>query len=160
VPLMAAVASAALEYAIVSQAREGGWQAKYIPASGVGTATIQRIEKSHRPITGYVSTLVRIQAAFEQAGIQFIADDEMGGVGLRMAKKKRSGDRSLVSTKSASSRARASTRLAEHAGQREKFTQQFGVPLRRLRYPCCFTREPCIYLPPRIANIGYALQLT
>jgi transcriptional regulator with XRE-family HTH domain len=58
-------------------------------ASGVGTATIQRIEKSHRPITGYVSTLVRIQTAFEQAGIQFIADDEMGGVGLRMAKKTR-----------------------------------------------------------------------
>jgi len=49
------------------------------------------VEKSHRPITGYVSTLVRIQAAFEQAGIQFIDDDETGGFGLRMAKKKRKG---------------------------------------------------------------------
>jgi transcriptional regulator with XRE-family HTH domain len=58
-------------------------------ASGVGTATIQRIEKSDRPIAGYVSTLVRIQAAFEQAGIQFIDEDEMAGFGLRLAKKKR-----------------------------------------------------------------------
>jgi DNA-binding XRE family transcriptional regulator len=67
-----------------------GWRQEDLSrASGVGTATIQRIEKSHRPITGYVSTLVRIQAAFEQAGIQFIADDETGGVGLRMAKKTR-----------------------------------------------------------------------
>ena len=38
---------------------------------------------------GYVSTLLKIQAAFEQAGIQFIDDDETGGFGLRMAKKKR-----------------------------------------------------------------------
>jgi len=58
-------------------------------ASGVGTATIQRIEKSDRPITGYVSTLVRIQAAFERAGIEFIDIDEVGGFGLRMAKKKK-----------------------------------------------------------------------
>jgi hypothetical protein len=33
--------------------------------------------------------MVRIQAAFEQAGIQFIDDDETGGFGLRLAKKKR-----------------------------------------------------------------------
>ena len=38
---------------------------------------------------GYVSTLLKIQAAFEQAGIEFIDDDERGGFGLRMAKKKR-----------------------------------------------------------------------
>jgi len=58
-------------------------------ASGVGTATIQRIEKSDRPITGYVSTLVRIQAAFEDAEVLFIDDDEMAGIGLRLAKKKK-----------------------------------------------------------------------
>jgi transcriptional regulator with XRE-family HTH domain len=64
------------------------WRQKDLSkASGVGTATIQRIEKSHRSITGYVSTLVRIQAAFEQAGIQFIENDEMGGFGLQMAKR-------------------------------------------------------------------------
>jgi transcriptional regulator with XRE-family HTH domain len=67
-----------------------GWRQEDLSsASGVGTATIQRIEKSNRPITGYVSTLVRIQEAFEQAGIQFIDEDETGGFGLRMAKKKK-----------------------------------------------------------------------
>jgi transcriptional regulator with XRE-family HTH domain len=60
-------------------------------ASGVGTATIQRMEKSSHPITGYVSTLVRIQEAFEQAGILFIDDDKTGGYGLRLAKKMRKG---------------------------------------------------------------------
>jgi len=67
-----------------------GWRQEDLSkASGVGTATIQRIEKSQRAITGYISTLVRIQAAFERAGIQFIDEDEMGGFGLRLAKKKR-----------------------------------------------------------------------
>jgi DNA-binding XRE family transcriptional regulator len=67
-----------------------GWrQEDLAKASGVGTATIQRIEKSEQPVTGYVSTLVRIQTAFEEAGIVFINADEMGGFGLRLAKKKR-----------------------------------------------------------------------
>ena len=67
-----------------------GWRQEDLSkASGVGTATIQRIEKTNRPITGYVSTLVRIQAAFEQAGIEFIDGDEIAGFGLRMAKKKK-----------------------------------------------------------------------
>ena len=38
---------------------------------------------------GYVSTLRKIQEAFEQAGIQFINEDEVGGFGVRMAKKKK-----------------------------------------------------------------------
>jgi transcriptional regulator with XRE-family HTH domain len=67
-----------------------GWRQEDLSkASGVGTATIQRIEKSDRPTTGYVSTLMRIQAAFEDAGVLFIEDDEMAGIGLRLAKKKR-----------------------------------------------------------------------
>jgi transcriptional regulator with XRE-family HTH domain len=67
-----------------------GWrQAELSKASGVGTATIQRIEKSDDPVAGYISTLVRIQAAFEQAGIHFIDDDDAGGIGVRKAKKKR-----------------------------------------------------------------------
>jgi len=68
-----------------------GWrQEDLAKASGVGTATIQRMEKSKRPITGYVSTLVRLQEAFEAAGILFIDEDEAGGYGLRLAKRKRS----------------------------------------------------------------------
>jgi transcriptional regulator with XRE-family HTH domain len=67
-----------------------GWrQEDLAKAAGVGTATIQRIEKSQPPIVGYISTLVRIQAAFEHAGILFTDDDEEGGVGVRMAKNKR-----------------------------------------------------------------------
>jgi hypothetical protein len=66
-----------------------GRQKDLSKASGVGTATIQCIEKSPSLITGYISTLVRIQAAFEQARIQFIENDEMGGFGLQMAKRTR-----------------------------------------------------------------------
>ena len=42
--------------------------------------------------------------------------------------------------------------IAMHARQREKFAQQLGVPFRWLQYPCRFAGEPCLYLPPRIAN--------
>ena len=67
-----------------------GWRQEDLSkASGVGTATIQRIEKSNRPMTGYVSTVVRIQAAFENAGVMFLDNDEVAGVGLRLAKKKK-----------------------------------------------------------------------
>jgi transcriptional regulator with XRE-family HTH domain len=67
-----------------------GWtQEDLSKASGVGTATIQRMEKSNQVISGYVSTLVRLQEAFEKAGILFIDDDEVGGYGLRLARRKR-----------------------------------------------------------------------
>jgi transcriptional regulator with XRE-family HTH domain len=67
-----------------------GWRQEDLSkASGVGTATIQRIEKSDRRITGYVSTAMRIQAAFENAGVLFIDDEETAGVGVRLGKKKR-----------------------------------------------------------------------
>jgi len=57
-------------------------------ASGVGSATIRRIERS-KQISGHDWTLVRLQDAFEKAGILFIDDDEGGGYGLRLAKRKR-----------------------------------------------------------------------
>jgi hypothetical protein len=57
--------------------------------ANISVATIRRIESQEGPPTGFVSTLLKIQAAFEQAGIQFIDDDETGDFGLRMAKKKR-----------------------------------------------------------------------
>jgi transcriptional regulator with XRE-family HTH domain len=66
-----------------------GWRQEDLSkASGVGTATIQRIEKSNQSVTGYVSTIVRIQDAFEDAGVLFIEDDEAGGIGLRLTKKR------------------------------------------------------------------------
>lgn len=67
-----------------------GWRQEDLSkASGVGTATIQRIEKTDSQISGYVSTLLRIQAAFENAGVLFIDDDDAAGIGVRLAKKKR-----------------------------------------------------------------------
>ena len=46
-------------------------------AARVGLATIQRIEQSGGPFLGNVSTQLRIQQAFERAGIRLIdADSE------------------------------------------------------------------------------------
>jgi transcriptional regulator with XRE-family HTH domain len=51
----------------------------------VAITTVQRIEKPGRPSIGSnVSTLIRIQEAFERAGIQFIETDSTGGIGLRL----------------------------------------------------------------------------
>jgi transcriptional regulator with XRE-family HTH domain len=67
-----------------------GWRQDDIAeAAKISVATIRRIESQEGPLAGYVSTLVKIQAAFEHAGIQFIGDDELGGFGVRMAKKKK-----------------------------------------------------------------------
>ena len=41
---------------------------------------IQRIERSAGPLGGCVSTLMRIQSAFEKAGILFQDDDAGGGL--------------------------------------------------------------------------------
>ncbi len=62
-----------------------GWrQEQLAKASGVGVATIQRLENSKGPLGGYVSTVTRIQSALERAGIQFINQDASGGIGLRL----------------------------------------------------------------------------
>ena len=67
-----------------------GWRQEDLSkASGVGTATIHRIEKSNQPVTGYASTIVRIQEALEDAGVSFIDDDETAGIGLRLTKKRK-----------------------------------------------------------------------
>jgi transcriptional regulator with XRE-family HTH domain len=67
-----------------------GWRQEDIAKTAkISVATIRRIESQEQLLTGNLSTLLKIQAAFEQAGIQFIDEDETGGFGLRMAKKKR-----------------------------------------------------------------------
>jgi transcriptional regulator with XRE-family HTH domain len=64
-----------------------GWrQSQLAKASQVGVATIQRIEKAEGPVGGYVSTLTRIQSAFEDAGIRFLDKDSEGGFGVRLAR--------------------------------------------------------------------------
>jgi predicted transcriptional regulator len=58
-------------------------------AADIGMTTIRRIEAQPGPVMGYVSTMLRIQTAFEKAGIQFTEEDEFGGIGVRLRKKKR-----------------------------------------------------------------------
>ena len=38
---------------------------------------------------GYVSTLMRIQSAFENAGIRFLDNDAGGGIGVRLSEQKK-----------------------------------------------------------------------
>lgn len=69
-----------------------GWrQDDLARASGVGPATIRRIEVLIGPIRGNVSTISKIQHAFERAGIRFIAADSAGGAGVRLETKPTKG---------------------------------------------------------------------
>jgi len=61
-------------------------------AADIGISTVRRIEAQDGPVMGYISTLQRIQSAFEKAGIRFIDEDEAGGIGLRLIKKKQQGE--------------------------------------------------------------------
>jgi transcriptional regulator with XRE-family HTH domain len=61
-----------------------GWkQSDLAKAAGVGIATIQRIEKNDGPASGNYSTVLKIQAALEKAGIEF-TNDEGDGIGVRL----------------------------------------------------------------------------
>jgi transcriptional regulator with XRE-family HTH domain len=61
-----------------------GWkQMDLAEAAGVGLATIQRIEKGDGPASGNYTTVVKIQAALEKAGIEF-TDGDGGGIGVRL----------------------------------------------------------------------------
>ena len=62
--------------------RSPGLRQEYLSeAAGIGAATIYRVEKGDGPVVGNVSTVLKIQAAFEQAGIHFI-DDKSGRIGV------------------------------------------------------------------------------
>ena len=64
-----------------------GWnQSDLAKAAKVNVATIRRVEGKAGPVMGYVSTLIRIQSAFEQAGIRFLNKDSEGGIGVRLAR--------------------------------------------------------------------------
>jgi transcriptional regulator with XRE-family HTH domain len=64
-----------------------GWkQDDLAKAAKVGVATIRRIEGQDGPMMGYISTLTRIESAFEDAGIRFLDKDTEGGIGVRLAR--------------------------------------------------------------------------
>jgi transcriptional regulator with XRE-family HTH domain len=53
--------------------------------SGVGLATIKRIEASGHQPTGNARTLHRLQSALEAEGIRFIEPESGAGPGVRLA---------------------------------------------------------------------------
>jgi transcriptional regulator with XRE-family HTH domain len=66
-----------------------GWkQDDLAKAANIGIATIRRIEGQDGPVMGYVSTLMRIQSAFQGAGILFLDNDAGGGIGIRLIRPK------------------------------------------------------------------------
>jgi transcriptional regulator with XRE-family HTH domain len=68
-----------------------GWkQDDLAKAAKIGIATIRRIEGQDGPVMSYVSTLMSIQSAFEQAGIRFLDSDTGGGIGVRLSEQKKS----------------------------------------------------------------------
>jgi hypothetical protein len=42
------------------------------------------MEGQEGPVMGYASTLMRIQLAFEEAGIRFLGNDLGGGIGFQL----------------------------------------------------------------------------
>jgi transcriptional regulator with XRE-family HTH domain len=59
-------------------------QAELAIRSGVGLATIRRIENSARELRVTVQVLLRLQHALESAGIIFIDQDTQAGPGVRL----------------------------------------------------------------------------
>ena len=55
-------------------------------AAKIAIATIRRIEGQEGPMVGYVSSLMRIESAFGEAGIRFLNKDVEGGIGVRLAR--------------------------------------------------------------------------
>ena len=63
-----------------------GWdQSDLASQSGVGIGTVKRLEAKPGVIGGTMDTAVRLRTALEKAGIIFIAADQQGGVGVRLA---------------------------------------------------------------------------
>jgi transcriptional regulator with XRE-family HTH domain len=63
-----------------------GWnQKKLAEKAELGFATVQRAERHEATIRGMIDTVIKLQSALEEAGIEFIdaADDK--GPGVRLA---------------------------------------------------------------------------
>lgn len=52
--------------------------------SGVGVATIKRIEAKSGPVSGQAETIWKLQTTLEEAGLVFIANDATHGPGVRL----------------------------------------------------------------------------
>ena len=64
-----------------------GWrQEDLAKAAKTGLATVARIEQREGPAQGHTSTIARIEAALERAGVRFFADED-GSFGVRLLKR-------------------------------------------------------------------------
>ena len=64
-----------------------GWnQSVLAQQAELGIATVRRLELLDGPARGNVETLWKIQAALENAGIEFIPGDKEKGPGVRLSK--------------------------------------------------------------------------
>jgi len=67
-----------------------GWsQAELAKKADVAHMTVRRLEARNGPVRGTVDSLVRVQSALEQAGIEFMGGPS-DGLGIRLWKKPRS----------------------------------------------------------------------
>ena len=67
-------------------------QPRLADASGIGLSTLNRFEKETRPPKEKV--VRRLQATLEEVGVQFIFENERGGIGVRLKSKSMTADRS------------------------------------------------------------------
>jgi transcriptional regulator with XRE-family HTH domain len=49
----------------------------------IGLATLQRLERGTGVLAAHVSTMVKLQTTLEKAGIRFMFEDDVGGIGVR-----------------------------------------------------------------------------
>jgi len=61
-------------------------QAQLASRSGIGLATLKRIESAGTELTGTAQTMSRIQKALETAGVTFIDEQGEQGPGVRLRK--------------------------------------------------------------------------
>jgi transcriptional regulator with XRE-family HTH domain len=61
-------------------------QAQLASRSGIGLATLKRIESAGTELTGTAQTMSRIQKALEAAGVTFIDQEGEQGPGVRLRK--------------------------------------------------------------------------
>jgi len=67
-----------------------GWRQEDLALRAkVGIVTVRRLEAEDGPVMGNVSTVLRIQEAFEREGIRFIEDAATGAIGVSLEKKKK-----------------------------------------------------------------------
>ena len=65
-----------------------GWsQAELAKKADVAHMTVRRLEAKNGPVQGTVASLVRVQSALEQAGIEFVGGPA-DGLGIRLWKKR------------------------------------------------------------------------